>query len=92
MVASWTKDSVAHLETIDAAGLNNGQAAEMKQLMQAAQMTGLFNLWLETTEVGKEILSLLPEIYRISDEYFAQSESLKQQDFRTDQKPNQDRG
>jgi len=87
-----TEFPVARLEMLSLQALQQKDAGEVAKLVSAASTAGVFYVNLTDSTLGRDVLALLPTIYQASKEYFAQPQSVKDNDVRLDQRPDQDRG
>lgn len=71
---------VASLETIDFGRLVATESAEVEKLLNASQMPGFFYLDLQS-EVTKQIIADLPDVYAVAEKYFDQPQEVKMKDY-----------
>ncbi|OAP61212.1 hypothetical protein AYL99_03413 [Fonsecaea erecta] len=83
---------ISKFEVIDLVGLRLHESTEVEKLLKAARLSGFFYLDLQNDAAGSQIVSMLPDIYRISDQFFHQSSEEKMKFYRAGQNPSQDRG
>ncbi|OQV10652.1 hypothetical protein CLAIMM_14619 [Cladophialophora immunda] len=83
---------ISKLEVIDLAGLRTRSSTEVEKLLNAARSSGLFYLNLQNDVIGRQIASMLPDIYLVSENFFRQSSDEKMKFHRAWQNPSQDRG
>ncbi|OAL26811.1 hypothetical protein AYO20_09953 [Fonsecaea nubica] len=83
---------IAQLEVIDLAGLRAHETTELEKLFNSARTSGFFYLNLENDATGRQIAGMLPDVYRISSDFFHQPSKQKMKLYRAGQNPSQDRG